>query len=89
MFMPAAKDSACKPLRPIMPSINFRSRRWGSSLPGLRTRDPPLGPFIVATYVYASSQGQRTHSARTKILSTIAWVEITQLIHVNHTSGRV
>jgi hypothetical protein len=24
-------------------------------------------PFIVATYVYASSQGQRMHSARTKI----------------------
>jgi hypothetical protein len=24
-------------------------------------------PFIVATYVYASSQGQRTHSAQTKI----------------------
>ena len=24
-------------------------------------------PFIVATYVYASSQGQRTHSARTKL----------------------
>ena len=24
--------------------------------------------FIVATYVYASSQGQRTHSARTKIV---------------------
>ena len=23
-------------------------------------------PFIVATYVYAGSQGQRTHSARTK-----------------------
>ena len=23
---------------------NFRSRRWGSSLPGLRTRDPPLSP---------------------------------------------
>ena len=22
-------------------------------------------PFVVATYVYASSQGQRTHSART------------------------
>ena len=21
---------------------NFRVRRWGSSLPGLRTRDPPL-----------------------------------------------
>ena len=25
-------------------------------------------PFIVATYVYTSSQGQRTHSAQTKIL---------------------
>ena len=25
-------------------------------------------PFIVATYVYASSQGQREHSARTKII---------------------
>ena len=24
-------------------------------------------PLIVGTYVYASSQGQRTHSARTKI----------------------
>jgi hypothetical protein len=24
-------------------------------------------PFIVATYVYASSQGQRTHSARTNV----------------------
>ena len=27
-------------------------------------------PFVVATYVYASSQGQRTHSARTKIKLT-------------------
>ena len=26
-------------------------------------------PFIVATYVYASSQGKRTHSARTKSIS--------------------
>jgi hypothetical protein len=26
-------------------------------------------PFIVATYVYASSQGQRTRSARTNISS--------------------
>ena len=24
-------------------------------------------PFVVATYVYASSQGQRTHSARTNL----------------------
>ena len=23
---------------------HFRSRRWGSSLPGLRTQDPPLSP---------------------------------------------
>jgi hypothetical protein len=28
-------------------------------------------PFIVATYVYASSQGQRTHSARTNIIMNI------------------
>jgi hypothetical protein len=26
-------------------------------------------PFIVATYVYASSQGQRTHSARNNYLN--------------------
>ena len=26
------------------PLQNFRSRRWGSSLPGLRMLDPPLGP---------------------------------------------
>jgi hypothetical protein len=26
-------------------------------------------PFIVATYVYASSQGQRTHSARTNFIN--------------------
>ena len=29
-------------------------------------------PFIVATYVYASSQGQRTHSARTKMPFIVA-----------------
>jgi hypothetical protein len=29
-------------------------------------------PFIVATYVYASSQGQRTHSARTNCLSNLS-----------------
>ena len=31
-----------------------------------REREERKMPFIVATYVYASSQGQRTHSARTK-----------------------
>ena len=25
-------------------------------------------PFVVATYVYARSQGQRTHSARTNLI---------------------
>ena len=29
-------------------------------------------PFIVANYVYASSQGQRTHSARTKMPFVVA-----------------
>ena len=29
-------------------------------------------PFIVATYVYGSSQGQRTHSARTKMPFIVA-----------------
>ena len=33
-----------------------------------KKREEKKMPFIVATYVYASSQGQRTHSARTKIL---------------------
>jgi hypothetical protein len=32
-----------------------------------KKREREKMPFIVATYVYASSQGQRTHSARTKI----------------------
>ena len=30
-----------------------------------REREREKMPFIVATYVYASSQGQRTHSTRT------------------------
>ena len=30
-----------------------------------RKKEREKMPFIVATYVYASSQGQRTHSART------------------------
>jgi hypothetical protein len=32
-----------------------------------RTPLGPKMPFIVANYVYASSQGQRTHSARTNV----------------------
>ena len=38
-------------------------------------------PFIVATYVHASSQGQRTHSARTKScaenIPLLAWIKYT------------
>jgi hypothetical protein len=30
-------------------------------------------PFIVATYVYASSQGQRTPSARTNVCYAFVW----------------
>jgi hypothetical protein len=30
-------------------------------------REEKKMPFIVAAYVYASSQGQRTHSARTNL----------------------
>ena len=33
--------------------------------PERREKKEKKMPFIVATYVYASSQGQRTHSART------------------------
>jgi hypothetical protein len=29
-------------------------------------------PFTVATYVYASSQGQRMHSARTKMINNMS-----------------
>ena len=36
------------------------------SLEEEREKEREKMPFIVATYVYARSQGQRTHSARTK-----------------------
>ena len=36
-----------------------------------REREEKKMPFIVATYVYASSQGQRTHSARTNLLDLL------------------
>ena len=32
-----------------------------------KKREEKKMPFIVTTYVYASSQGQRTHSARTNL----------------------
>jgi hypothetical protein len=34
-----------------------------------KVKKMPYAIFIVATYVYASSQGQRTHSARTNFFS--------------------
>ena len=40
-------------------------------------------PFIVATYVYASSQGQRTHSARIKILFVLPHKERMKFLTVN------
>ena len=48
-------------------------------------------PFIVATYVYASSQGQRTHSARTKIsciLPSPTLSEVASLFSQNPTQLR-
>ena len=31
---------------------NFHSRRWGSSLPGLRTQDPQLGPPLTLAEIF-------------------------------------
>ena len=42
-----------------------------SNEPEERKKEREKLPFIVATYVYASSQGQRMHSARTKSLAFI------------------
>jgi hypothetical protein len=41
-------------------------------------------PFIVATYVYASSQGQRTHSARTKNAIYIGHLRLCQQPRAAH-----
>ena len=38
-------------------------------------------PFIVATYVYASSQGQRTHSARTNFIFKVTTMKSKHLIY--------
>jgi hypothetical protein len=37
------------------------------------TQHPKKMPFILATYVYASSQGQRTHSAWTNVCDPNFW----------------
>ena len=38
-----------------------------SNEPERKKREEKKMPFIVATYVYSSRQGQRTHSARTNM----------------------
>ena len=38
-------------------------------------------PFVVATYVYASSQGQRAHSARTKMVDDPAGAYLDDIIN--------
>jgi hypothetical protein len=48
------------------------SGRISNELERKRRREKKM-PFIVATYVYASSQGQRTHSARTNNASMFTW----------------
>jgi hypothetical protein len=40
-------------------------------------------PFIVATYAYASSQGQRMHSARTNSLYTSDRLENITKVRIN------
>ena len=50
-----------------MQKFEFLRQPLLGELPMSRREEEKKMPFIVATYVYASSQGQRTHSARTKI----------------------
>jgi hypothetical protein len=38
---------------------------------GLGEKERKIMPFVVATYVYASSQGQRMHSAQTNLTDKI------------------
>ena len=52
--------------------------------PEREKREEKKMPFIVATYVYASSQGQRTHSARTKMSYIYIKEEIEFKLIVNH-----
>ena len=44
-------------------------------------------PKIVATFVYASSQGQRTHSARTNIFTPV-WPSSLPLHHMSEIQER-
>ena len=78
--MPAAKGSTRTPL-----GTKFCSRRWGSSLPGLRKRDPQLGTPLTWAEIFCRvtfkhlPQLLRTHiqSLRKKIslVSMRGWAE--------------
>ena len=58
----------CKTLRqPLMGELAMSPEERGGG-------ESEKMPFIVATYVYASSQGQRTHVARTKIPKIVAYL---------------
>ena len=48
-----------------------------------RKKEREKMPFIVANYVYASSQGQRTHSARTNklIISCVFQFKMVSQVH--------
>ena len=47
--------------QPLLGELAMSPERGGER----REEEEKKMPFIVATYFYASSQGQRTHSART------------------------
>ena len=48
-----------------------------------REREEKKMPFIVATYVYASIQGQRTHSAGTNLMEATTKVNV-WIMHKSH-----
>ena len=49
------------------PLLGELAMSWRERKKRERERERETMPFIVATYVSASSQGQRTHSARTNL----------------------
>ena len=58
-------------------SKNFRQRRWGSSLPGLRTRDPPLGSHRTSGNFLAHLPQPLHIITAVNILQIIHCVEVT------------
>ena len=61
--------SACKNLKPYINPF------WDFNIGGMKkkkTKTSGIIPKIVATFVYASSQGQRMHSARTNMFQPLS-----------------